>query len=59
MKLPPAPTPLVPKEIASFYRVSVGTVLNWARSGKIPCLITGRVYRFPNPQALQLCLEEK
>ena len=40
-------SPLVsPEVIAAYFKVSRNTVLNWARDGKIPAVIIGRIYRF-------------
>ncbi|MDB6122280.1 MAG: hypothetical protein JWQ71_1273 [Pedosphaera sp.] len=48
--------PLTAIEVAKHYRVSAGSIINWARAGLIPHAKLGSVYRFPNPEALQLCL---
>ena len=40
-------SPLVgPEVIAAHFNVSRNTVLNWARDGKIPAVIIGKIYRF-------------
>lgn len=35
-----------PDKIAELLGVSRNTVLNWSRSGKIPCINIGKIYRY-------------
>jgi excisionase family DNA binding protein len=35
-----------PESVAARLNVSRNTVLNWARTGKIPCIRIGKTYRF-------------
>jgi excisionase family DNA binding protein len=43
---PKTPGLVGPGEVAEWLNVSRNSVLNWAKDGKIPAIIVGRVYRF-------------
>jgi len=38
------------QEVAKYFSVSVATARTWVRSGLIPCLKVGNVYRFRLPE---------
>lgn len=42
-----------PEVVADYLKVSRNTVLNWARSGKIPCIQIEKTYRFDWNQILE------
>ena len=44
-------------EVADHFRVSVSTVRNWVRNGKIPHLKVGNIYRFDLSE-VEACLAE-
>jgi excisionase family DNA binding protein len=44
-ELPPLPRFLTPEEVADLLRISRRTVYNWLRSGQLPALRIGRIWR--------------
>jgi excisionase family DNA binding protein len=45
-ELPPESL-LTPEEVARLFRVTRQTVMNWARHGRMKCVVIGHVARFP------------
>jgi excisionase family DNA binding protein len=51
---PPVPRLLLAREVAELLRVSIYTVRDQARAGRLPCVRIGRKLLFPRDRILQL-----